>query len=267
MSVKDINAQHKKERMGLVGCNTFGTQMKIIDYKTSKDIVVEFQDEHKYVTKSYYKCFVSGNIKNLYDKTLYGVGYIGEGQKLKYNNKFTKEAMTWHSMLERCYSDKYSDCKHTYKEASCCDEWLCYQNFYNWLHSQENFDKWVNLPKSAIDKDIILKGNKTYSPKTCCLVSQRINSLFTKADSMRGHYPIGVIFNKNHNCFEVQIQNQITGKRDYYTKFESPNEAFNVYKIEKEKIIKQVAQEEFDAGNITKKCYDAMMNYEVEITD
>ena len=35
----------------------------------------------------------------------------------------------------------------------------------------------------------------------------------------------------------------------------------------KEKVIKRVAQEEYDAGNITKRCYESMMNYEVEITD
>lgn len=44
-------------------------------------------------------------------------------------------------------------------------------------------------------------------------------------------------------------------------------EAFEAYKIYKELIIKQVAKEEFDIGNITKKCYDAMIHYEVEITD
>ena len=27
------------------------------------------------------------------------------------------------------------------------------------------------------------------------------------------------------------------------------------------------AREEFDKGNIAKKCYNAMMNYQVEITD
>ena len=35
----------------------------------------------------------------------------------------------------------------------------------------------------------------------------------------------------------------------------------------KEYIIKQVAQEEYAKGNITKQCYEAMMNYEVEIAD
>jgi uncharacterized membrane protein len=32
-------------------------------------------------------------------------------------------------------------------------------------------------------------------------------------------------------------------------------------------MIKQIAKEEYNKGNITKQCYEAMINYEVEITD
>lgn len=38
-------------------------------------------------------------------------------------------------------------------------------------------------------------------------------------------------------------------------------------KKHKEEIIKRVAEDEYSKGRITKICYDAMMNYEVEITD
>lgn len=38
-------------------------------------------------------------------------------------------------------------------------------------------------------------------------------------------------------------------------------------KKRKEEIIKQVAEMELSKGNISKQCYEAMMNYEVEITD
>ena len=37
--------------------------------------------------------------------------------------------------------------------------------------------------------------------------------------------------------------------------------------VGKEDIIKQVAQKEYDENNITERCYKAMMNYKVEITD
>ena len=49
--------------------------------------------------------------------------------------------------------------------------------------------------------------------------------------------------------------------------YATPEEAFFAYKTYKEKLIKQIAQIEFDKDNITKTCYDAMMKYKVEITD
>ena len=50
--------------------------------------------------------------------------------------------------------------------------------------------------------------------------------------------------------------------------YPTPEDAFYfVYKPFKEKYIKERAEEEFEKGNITKRCYDAMMRYEVEITD
>ena len=44
-------------------------------------------------------------------------------------------------------------------------------------------------------------------------------------------------------------------------------EAFLDYKECKESYIQQIAQEEYNKGSITKRCYEAMMNYKVEITD
>ena len=50
--------------------------------------------------------------------------------------------------------------------------------------------------------------------------------------------------------------------------YSTPEKAFYLgYKPYKENIIKQVAQIEYDNGNITEECYQAMMNYEVEIDD
>ena len=54
----------------------------------------------------------------------------------------------------------------------------------------------------------------------------------------------------------------------YYCYYPTPEDAFYLgYKPYKEKYIQKVAQEEYELGNITKVCYEAMMNYQVEITD
>ena len=43
--------------------------------------------------------------------------------------------------------------------------------------------------------------------------------------------------------------------------------SYETYQIIKERLIKQVAEIEYYQGNISKQCYDAMVAYEVEITD
>jgi hypothetical protein len=149
---------------------------------------------------------------------------------------------------------------------------LYYPNFYEWLHSQENFDKWFNEKNWNVDKDILVKGNKVYAPEFCCLIPRHVNNLFTKTNSKRGDCPVGVYFKKQMGKYCAQIsKNTYTSdnksQQMHLGYYNTPEEAFQAYKEAKELYIKQVAQEEYDKCNITKRCYAAMMNYKVEITD
>lgn len=154
----------------------------------------------------------------------------------------------------------------SYQNVTCCNEWLLYENFYEWLHSQGNFDKWLSGNGWDIDKDILVKGNKVYSSETCCLVPQNINKLFIKNDVIRGILPLGV--SRDRGKFRALCNNPFTKEYEYLGEYETPEDAFYLgYKPYKENIIKKVAQIEYDKGNITEICYNAMMNYEVEITD
>ena len=236
--------------------------MKIIEYNNSDDILVEFQDDFKYKKRTTYSAFNRNSIRNPYYPSVLGIGIIGT----KYSSK-TKEYKSWSSMITRCYAklNKTNESfYYKYKDVTICDEWLLFENFYEWLHSQENFENLKDI-RFEIDKDILIKGNKIYSPDTCCLVPHNVNSLFIKCDKIRGKYPIGVTYKTRDNVFEVQCN--INGKETYLDRSKTPEEGFLIYKNFKERIIKQVAQEEYDKGNITKKCYDAMMKYKVEITD
>ena len=256
---KELVQKQKQKRLGEEKLNNQECLMKIIEYNKANDIIIEFQDEYKARVHTSYDAFLKGVVKNPYHSNIYNVGMIGNKCPVSINKKHTKEYLTWHSMLQRCYSEKFKEKHPTYQSAICCKEWLLYENFYKWLHNQENFNKWLNGKYWAVDKDILIKGNKIYSPETCCLVPININSLFTKSDSIRGKLPIGIT--KSGNSFRI-TSDRIKNKR-----FSNIKEAFCYYKKCKENIIKQMAQEEYDKGNITKKCYDAMMNYQVEITD
>jgi hypothetical protein len=63
-------------------------------------------------------------------------------------------------------------------------------------------------------------------------------------------------------------RNPFLDKAEEIDLYSTPENAFyQGYKPYKEDIIKRVAQIEYDNENITKECYEAMINYEVEIDD
>lgn len=263
-----INKQPNKQVINRINeekYNNQGCLMKIVIYNNTNDIIVEFQDKYRGRVHTNYQAFSRGGVKNPYYPTVYGAGMIGTKYKMKINGKDTKEYKTWIDMLKRCFNTKRKQEHPTYKNVTCCSEWLLYENFYDWLHNQENFKKWLDGDMWTIDKDILIKGNKIYSPETCCLVPQNVNKLFTKRDAKRGNLPIGVI--KNGNGFRAECMNPFTKKKEYSTTYSTIKQSFQKYKCIKEDIIQQVAQIEFLKGNITKRCYEAMMNYKVEITD
>ena len=247
-------------RVGEINYNTKGSRMKIIECINARNIVVIFDNGYK--TKTEYSQFKKGQIKNPYDKTIYNVGYIGEGYyKLITHKNIYKH---WSSMIRRCYADNKNKFNPTYKDCSVCEEWHNFQNFGKWF--DENYYT-IENETMALDKDILVKGNKTYSPETCVFVPQRINSLFLKRNKSRGKYPIGTSYNKRdkkyESCCHMYKNNRYT--RHAIGNFDTPTEAFNVYKTFKEQYIKQVANEYKE--KIPKKLYDAMYRYEVEITD
>lgn len=261
--VQDINM--RDERLGEERLNNQGCSMIIVEYNDSSDIIVQFQDEYQAEVRATYRDFKDGEIKNPYFPNIFG-GKIGTKYSSKRNGKMAKEYETWLDMLQRCYSNKYKEKHPTYQTTTCCEEWLNYENFYEWLRSQENFDKWLNGKCWALDKDILIKGNKIYSPETCLLVPHIVNGLFAKSNAKRGEYPIGVYKHGNRYC--AQCKNPfLNNKIRYIGSYLMPEKAFEAYKSYKENLIKQVARIEYDNNNIVKECFDAMMNYKVEIND
>ena len=248
-----------KDRTGEFGVSSQGEKMTIVRYGNKNDIDVQFDDGTIVVHKRYGN-FKRGNIKNPMTPILYGVGYFGIGKfkSRDENGKQTKCYKAWESMLQRCYEPKYQAKYQTYKNCTVCKEWHNYQEFAKW--DNENYYE-VGNEQMALDKDILCKGNKVYSPETCVFVPQFINKLFIKRDNVRGEYPIGV--HKHRDKFKAQLNKG--NERMYLGTYNTPEEAFLVYKQAKEQYIKEVANEY--KLLIPYELYEAMMNYEVEITD
>lgn len=254
------------KRLNEENYNYQGLHMIIVEYREYDDIDVMFDDG--YIKEHvHYSEFKNGTIRNHMIKEIYGVGILGD-IKTKNNGRITKEYSTWSNMLQRCYDPKRHEEFPRYKGCIVCEEWLYFPNFVKWCHSQNNWNKVMENPSSYhIDKDIINKGNKIYAPYNCSFVPGIVNGLFCKSNAIRGKYPIGVSLTPKTSKFRARCNNPLTKKHIVHYGFSTPEAAFEQYKKDKEMIIKQVAQEEYNKGNIIKSCYEAMMKYEVEITD
>lgn len=114
-----------------------------------------------------------------------------------------------------------------------------------------------------VDKDILYKNCKLYSPTTCCIIPSDINKLFCNAKAIRGQLPLGVIYNKKNRNYNARITKY--NKGIHLGCFNTPQEAFKAYKIAKEKYIKEMADKYKEY--LPQKLYDAMYNYQVDITD
>lgn len=164
----------------------------------------------------------------------------------------------WLNMLRRCYDRSHYEKFPTYAGCSVCDEWLRFSNFQAWYneHYRDGYE---------LDKDIICKGNKVYGPEFCDFVPKKINYLLCKSKGKRGEFPIGVTYKKDKGQFKAYML--VNRKQVYLGYFNNPDEAFDAYKKAKEEHIKEVAKESFENGEISERIFNALMQYEVEITD
>ena len=256
----------KIDRIGEKNINNFGSEMVIIEYKNVHDIDVYFPEFDWIFKHAKYNNFKKGEIKCPYERNIYAIGYIGEGKyKVSENGKNTRVYDTWKAMLQRCYSEKEHERHPTYIGCEVYEGWYNFQNFAKWY--KDNYYE-VGNEKMCLDKDILFKGNKIYSPDTCIFVPETINKLFIKNDKNRGESVIGATLCKNGKYqAQCNIINPETGKskQEYLGLYDSQEKAFQVYKYHKERNIKQIA--DYYKIHIPQKLYDAMYNYEVEIDD
>ena len=257
----------KVNRIGEENINTFGSKIVIIRYGSATDVDVCFPEYNWTFKNREYSKFKNGQIRCPYERRTYGVGYIGEGKyKVKENGKLTKYYKVWHDMLRRCYDEKFHEKYPTYKDCKVYEEWHNFQNFVEWYES--NYYE-IEGEVMCLDKDILNKGNKIYSPDTCVFVPHNINMLFVKCDKDRGNYLIGVHYHKASGKFQAQCNvydfKENKSKKKYLGLYDTVEQAFEVYKQFKEKHIKEVADHYKD--QIPEKLYQALYNYEVEITD
>ena len=142
--------------------------------------------------------------------------------------------MAWTHMLERCYSAKYLAKHPTYIGCYVCNDWLTFSKFKAWMETQSWVDK-------QPDKDLLLEGNKVYSPTTCVFVDRITNTFITDRGAARGEWPIGVDFPSTEGKFRARCSNPFTRKVEHLGYFICPSQAHKAWQAKKHEYACQLA--------------------------
>lgn len=239
--------------------NTCG-KCVVIEYNRKRDVLVRFLEPHCIV-----RCCIGnlerGGVFNPMFPSFYGKGYIGVGE---YSSRDKAAFTLWCGILQRIYDEKTFEKNLAYRGVTLQEDWLNFQNFAAWCYNQPFFNTKDRKGKVYhMDKDILVKGNKTYSSDVCCFVPQEINTLLTLRSKHRGSYPIGVSLLKRSGKFLAKVN--YYGNPIRLGVYDTPEEAFQAYKHAKETYIKEVAEKW--KGKIDDRVYEALMNWEILIDD
>lgn len=187
----------------------------------------------------------------------------------EYPNKARRRAYDVYSAIyNRCYNnEKYDNIHKCYDKAVMCDEWLDNpESFVDWY--LENYYS-VKNESMAVDKDLFGKGSYTYSPSTCCLLPQGLNTMMANS---KKHYkdgenkdntlPLGVRHNSKNNTYYGEIT--FTNREDAtkLSEWSTPEEAFEEYKLMKQADIRLVAA--YYKDKIPGYIYDELLKVEVK---
>lgn len=246
---------------GTIYTNRQGEDVVILEKDSSRrcSYFVQFQDEHKAVLSVQSGNLDNKSFANPFRRTVAGVGYYGQGKYVaKLDGFHTEEYEKWNSMLKRCYKSA----KHmpTYQDKSVCEEWHNFQRFAEWANKQIGF----GIPEWHLDKDLLMKGNLVYGPDTCVYLPPIINSFIRR--KRRNALPLGVDIAYKYNgtpYFRTQAIEK--GRVVCLGGFSNVEDAFNAYKLHKESLAKELAGKW--KAKIDPRAYEALINYNVEITD
>lgn len=246
MSKTKVGDIFKTKKCGLV---------KVVEYNNSKDIVVEFVDEHRFRKTVCISHLRSGEVKNPFSPSVFGVGFIGVGSWKRYEkNKKTPAYMSWTCMLQRAYSSEYHERYPTYTNVTVCREWHNFQKFAEWFYNQPN----AGRRGYALDKDLIDIHKKEYSAETCSFVPREVNNLLIGNERAKGQLPTGVAVNGNGYTPRLRVD----GERVWLGSYPTAEEASRVYKREKMKNVKRTA--EVFKDDLHPTVYENLINWGLE---
>jgi hypothetical protein len=241
----------KSYKVGDVWPTKSGVDVEIIKtFKGSQRVVIKWLDEYQHTTEIYQCALPRSNLKNPYERTIIGVGFLGTSYAAQNPLKFKREKIVWSGLFKRAYDEKTLIERPGYAGATVNAGWHEFGGFVDWT---EQAVGWKNK-NWHVDKDLILRGNREYGPETCCMLPPVVNSALW----VREHIlPPGVTkLPDGYYRGGFYEDGKVQQKR-----FKTPEEAFEFYKPLKEGRIKQLADEY--RYQIDPRAYDALMTWEI----
>mgnify|MGYP003384158596 FL=1 len=156
----------------------------------------------------------------------------------------------WRGVIERSSSKEYKKRSPSYRDCTIVSEWTIFSNFRDWMETQD----WKG---KAIDKDILIPGNKEYGPASCLFVTSKLNNLLTNNSARRGDLPQGVYLDKGTSRYRAMCRDN--GKKKSLGTFGSLDEAEYEYLIFKSRLIRNAANGDEACSN--KKLKNALMSH------
>ena len=157
-------------------------------------------------------------------RLIFGIGVNDFPSRTHVDGKDIIPYTIWHAMMARCYSKARQEKQPTYVGCTVAGAWHFFSNFERWF-TKSYFEG------AALDKDLLVPGNKVYSEDTCLLVSRMLNSLLV--DHSKGNYPVGASAKGTKFMARVRVD----GYDTYLGTFDTPFEAHRAWQYAKLQII------------------------------
>lgn len=172
------------------------------------------------------------SVKN---KLVYGVGVNDYNGSVNINGKILRSYDIWRHVLQRVYEPSRQIKNISYIGCSVDKRWLKFSNFKSWYDANypDAMARELGI-KFELDKDLLVSGNKVYSPETCIFIPQNVNKFLSNKYSNNTSGYIGVSWHKKDNKWEARIRDFDTGKLKHLGNFVDVEDAANTYRLARE---------------------------------
>jgi hypothetical protein len=226
--------------------NSLGLEYEVVTIDSYYSVTVRFNTTG-YTTKARLDHVKRGAVRDRYNRETFGVGYLGD---ITDGDRYKALKSKWSGMMTRCYDENYHIKKPTYIGCNVSDYFQNFSNFYQWAKSQIGFDQdgW------ELDKDILVRNNKTYSEDTCCFIPREINLAIVNSTSESG-----LRLCKRSGKYQVRVNK--FGISHSFGYHESKDKALGIYSNEKRKYLREIAEKWKE--DIDPRVYQSLLNWKL----